>query len=85
MRSTHDQHSIFDPMIDASRALAEAELLASSGLLFLQAQIALGNGGFPVLINALKNERGDLELVRGVLECLAIAVQPRERESQRQV
>ncbi|BDA49633.1 General vesicular transport factor p115 [Coccomyxa sp. Obi] len=49
-----------------------------------EAQAALGNGGFPVLINALRNERGDLELMRGVLECLAIAVQPGERESHRQ-
>lgn len=36
-------------------------------------------------MNALRNERGDLELVRGVLECLVIAVQPGERESHRQV
>lgn len=51
----------------------------------LQAQVALGNGGFHVLIDALRKERSDLELVRGVLECLAIAVQPEERESHRQV
>ena len=44
-----------------------------------QAQLALGNGGFPVLMHALREERGDVELVRGVLECLVIALQPSER------
>ena len=53
----------------------------SCGLL-AQAQLALGNGGFPVLMHALREERGDVELVRGVLECLVIALQPSERSHQ---
>ena len=44
-----------------------------------QAQLALGNGSFPVLLTALREERGDTELVRGILECLVLALQPSER------
>ncbi len=47
---------------------------------YLQAQQAVGSG-FPVLINALKTERGDQEMTRGILESLALAVQPNERSS----
>ncbi len=73
-------------MVDASRGPAFEDPVRHAEICCpWQAQIALGNGGFPVLINALEKERDDLELVRGVLECLAIAVQPRERGSHCQV
>ena len=42
----------------------------------LQAQVALGNAGLPMLCMVLHDERGDLEMVRGALECLVLAVQP---------
>ncbi|KAK9825363.1 hypothetical protein WJX81_004059 [Elliptochloris bilobata] len=41
-----------------------------------QAQVALGNAGLPVLCTVLCDERGDLEMVRGALECLVLAVHP---------
>ena len=37
--------------------------------------------GFPILLNALKTDRGDPEMMRGILESLAQAVQPNERSS----
>ena len=46
----------------------------------MQAQQAVGSG-FSVLINALKTERGDVEMVRGILESLVLAVQPNERSA----
>ncbi len=39
-----------------------------------QAQAAVGNAGFPVLCGILREERADVDLVRGALECLAIAL-----------
>ena len=32
-----------------------------------------------MLLTALREERGDTELVRGILECLVLALQPSER------
>ena len=32
-----------------------------------------------MLLTALREDRGDTELVRGVLECLVLALQPSER------
>eukprot|EP00884_Botryococcus_braunii_P007321 jgi/Botrbrau1/16590/Bobra.0068s0020.1 len=40
----------------------------------VQAQAAVGNAGFPVLCGILREERGDVDMVRGALECLAIAL-----------
>ena len=42
----------------------------------LQAQLALGATGFPVLCGVLRDERGDTEMVRGALECLLVATNP---------
>ena len=50
----------------------------------MQAKQAVGSG-FPVLINSLKTERGDLEMMRGILESLALATQPDERSARMQV
>ena len=50
----------------------------------VQAKQAVGSG-FPVLINSLKTERGDLEMMRGILESLALATQPDERSARMQV
>ena len=50
----------------------------------MQAKQAVGSG-FPVLINSLKTERGDLEMMRGILESLALATQSDERSSRMQV
>ena len=50
----------------------------------MQAQQAVGSG-FPVLISCLKTERGDLEMMRGVLESLALAIQSNERSARWQV
>ena len=50
----------------------------------LQAKQAVGSG-FPALINSLKSERGDLEMMRGILESLALATQPDERSARMQV
>ena len=57
--------------------LRQAAATSSGGR--AQAQLALGNGSFPVLLTALREERGDTELVRGILECLVLALQPSER------
>ncbi len=38
--------------------------------------MALGNAGMPALCAVLRDERGDLDMVRGALECLVLAVQP---------
>lgn len=45
-----------------------------SGTQDSQAQVAVGNSGFPVLCGILREERADVEMVRGALECLAIAL-----------
>ena len=50
----------------------------------MQAKQAVGSG-FPVLINSLKTERGDLEMMRGILESLALATQSDERSARMQV
>ena len=42
----------------------------------MQTQVALGNAGLPALCTVLQDERGDLEMVRGALECLVLAIQP---------
>lgn len=39
-----------------------------------QAQSALGSMGFPVLMHVLQDDREDVELVRGALECLLLAM-----------
>lgn len=40
----------------------------------LQAQLALGTMGIPVLVTVLQDDRDDLELLRGALECLVHAM-----------
>ena len=48
----------------------------------VQAVLALGNTGIPVLCNVFCTERGDMELLRSALECLAIAMEPGTDRSQ---
>jgi hypothetical protein len=36
--------------------------------------VALGNMGFPVLVSVLMDDRDDIELVRGALESLVLAM-----------
>ena len=50
----------------------------------MQARQAVGSG-FPILVNSLKTDRGDLEMMRGILESLALATQPDERSARIQV
>lgn len=42
--------------------------------LSLQAQLAVGSQGFPVLSAVIKEDRGDLEMLRAALECLQITI-----------
>ena len=39
----------------------------------MQAQLAVGSMGLPILVNVLKDDRDDLELLRGALEALVQA------------
>ncbi len=45
-----------------------------------QAQLAVGNMGLPVLVSVLHEDRDDLELVRGALECLVAAMLPSSQQ-----
>ena len=40
----------------------------------LQAQLAVGAQGLPVLCNIVKEEREDTDMLRAALECLTIAI-----------
>ena len=39
-----------------------------------QAQLAIGAMGLPILAEVVREERDDLEMLRGALECLCLAV-----------
>ncbi|XVF57971.1 hypothetical protein PTKIN_Ptkin07bG0025200 [Pterospermum kingtungense] len=58
---------------DRRTAIAELQsVVAESGA----AQLAFGAMGFPVLIGVLKEERDDVEMIRGALETLVSALTP---------
>ncbi|KAE8661685.1 Golgin candidate 6 [Hibiscus syriacus] len=58
---------------DRRNAIAELQsIVAESGA----GQLALGAMGFPVLMGVLKEERDDVEMVRGALETLVSALTP---------
>ncbi|XP_012834296.1 PREDICTED: LOW QUALITY PROTEIN: golgin candidate 6 [Erythranthe guttata] len=60
---------------DRRSAMAELQaVVAESGA----AQLAFGAMGFPVLLSVLKEERDDVEMVRGALETLVSALTPIE-------
>ncbi|KAH9312359.1 hypothetical protein KI387_027394, partial [Taxus chinensis] len=60
---------------DRRAAVAELQaVVAESG----SAQLAFGAMGFPVLMSVLKEERDDVEMVRGTLETLVNALTPNE-------
>ena len=40
----------------------------------MQAQLAMGAMGLPILCEVVREERDDLEMLRGALECLCLAV-----------
>ena len=62
---------VTDNAEDTSDALAElAEVLSGNS----QAQQALGMSGFPVLCTVLREEHGNVDVVRAVLDCLIAAM-----------
>ncbi|CAN6472180.1 unnamed protein product [Victoria cruziana] len=58
---------------DRHAAMAELQSIVSESR---QAQLAFGAMGFPVLLSVLKEERADVEMVRGALEALIGALTP---------
>lgn len=60
---------------DRRNALAELQAVVAESH---AAQLAFGGLGFPILLNVLKEGRGDVEMVRGALETLVSALSPVE-------
>ncbi|OAY70842.1 Golgin candidate 6 [Ananas comosus] len=60
---------------DRRAAMAELQSLVAESS---SAQMAFGAMGFPILLNVIKEERDDVEMVRGALETLVSALTPIE-------
>ncbi|KAK4282326.1 hypothetical protein QN277_013719 [Acacia crassicarpa] len=58
---------------DRRNAITELQLVVSESN---SAQLAFGAMGFPVMLGVLKEERDDIEMVRGALETLVTALTP---------
>ncbi|KAA6420456.1 MAG: golgin candidate 6-like [Trebouxia sp. A1-2] len=58
---------------DRQEALADLRDLISNNT---QARLAVGAHGLPMLCTVVKEERQDIEMLRGALECLTIVIGP---------
>ena len=57
-------------------------LLAWARQACLQAQLAVGTQGLPVLCTVVGEDRQDVEMLRGAVECLTIAIGHPARQSE---